>query len=73
MDVAEDRLLFQEGPAYEEDAGAKSDEDLNEVSDDDVLSDAVAISVDRIVVSGDDDPDGEDGQNLTLSLHLETM
>ncbi|GKA65059.1 hypothetical protein Tco_0764766 [Tanacetum coccineum] len=35
--------------------------------------DAVAISVDGIVVSGDDDPDGKDGRNLTLSLYLDTM
>nr|GEV14956.1 ribonuclease H-like domain-containing protein [Tanacetum cinerariifolium] len=43
MDVAEDRLLFREGPADEDDAGAKSDEDLDEVLDDDVLSESAAL------------------------------
>ncbi|GJZ97447.1 hypothetical protein Tco_0669900 [Tanacetum coccineum] len=30
-------------------------------------------SVDGVVVSGDDDPDGDDGRDMTLALHLETI
>nr|GEU40414.1 hypothetical protein [Tanacetum cinerariifolium] len=47
MDVAEDRLLFREGPADEDDAGAKSDEDLDEVLDDDVSSES-AFGLDAV-------------------------
>ncbi|GKA54025.1 hypothetical protein Tco_0752974, partial [Tanacetum coccineum] len=42
MDVAKYRLLFQKGPSDEEDVGAKSDEDPDEVSDDDVSSESAA-------------------------------
>ncbi|GJU02287.1 hypothetical protein Tco_1112625 [Tanacetum coccineum] len=43
MDVAEDQLLFQEGLEDEEDSGAKSDEDPDEISDDDVLSESASL------------------------------
>ncbi|GJZ03556.1 hypothetical protein Tco_0536831, partial [Tanacetum coccineum] len=43
MDVAEDRLLFREGPIDEEDARNKSDEDPDKVSDDDVSSESAAL------------------------------
>nr|GFD02207.1 hypothetical protein [Tanacetum cinerariifolium] len=34
---------------------------------------ATGISANGIAVSGNDDPDGKDGRDITLFLHLETI